>query len=128
MGVKLISQQWALGPMRSPAIAGSEDMAGRLSAQSYWAGLVKGRPRRSVSLDEQNGSPTHALYTVRNCPKWKENARRSGGNHNCRIKCKEATFLAALMWRGQENSIILANATHRKRKGMFCGTGTQVEA
>ena len=32
--------QWALGPVRSPAITGSEDMAGRLSVQSCWAGLV----------------------------------------------------------------------------------------
>ena len=40
VGVKFIGQQWALGPVRSQAIAGSEDMAGRLSAQSCWAGLV----------------------------------------------------------------------------------------
>ena len=40
-----------------------------------------------------------------------------GGNHNCRIKCKEATFPAALMWKGQENRIILASATHRKEGG-----------
>ena len=40
MGVKFISQQWALVPMRSPAITGSEDMARGLPAQPCWAGRV----------------------------------------------------------------------------------------
>ena len=152
VGVKFISQQWALVPMQSPAITGSEDMARGLPAQPCWAGpgLFKRRPRRSVSSDAPNGSPIHTLNMVKGHPKSssdapngspihtlnmvkghpksKENARRSGGNHNCRIKCKEATFLAALMWRGQGNSIILASATHRKGRRMSYGTGTQVEA
>ena len=130
MGVKFISQQWALVPIRSPAIIGSEDMARGLPAQPCWAGLgsFKRRPRRIVSSDAPNGSPIHPLNMVKGHPKSKENARRSGGNHNCRIKCKGATFPAALMWRGQENSIILASATHRKGRRMSYGTGTQVEA
>ena len=52
--------------------------------------------------------------------------RRLGGSHNCRIKCKEATFPAALVWRRQVNSVTLANATHRKIKWMSDGTDTQV--
>ena len=52
--------------------------------------------------------------------------RRPGGSHNCRIKCREATFPAALMWRRQANSVTLANATHRKIRWMSDGTGTQV--
>ena len=55
------------------------------------------------------------------------NVGRPEGNHNCRIKCKEATFLAALMWRGQANSVTLATATHRKVGWMSDGTGTQVK-
>ena len=58
---------------------------------------------------------------VKGHPNSKERARHSGGNHNCRIKCKETTFPAALMWRGQENSIILASATHRKGGGCPMG-------
>ena len=50
-----------------------------------------------------------------------------GGDHNYRIKCREATFLAALMWRGQANSATLATATHRKAGEMSDGTGTQVK-
>ena len=50
-----------------------------------------------------------------------------GGSHNCRIKCKEATFPAALMWRRQVNSIILASATHRKIRWMSDGIDTQVK-
>ena len=50
-----------------------------------------------------------------------------GGNHNCCIKCKEATFPAALMWRRQVNSVTLANATHRKIEWMSDGTSTQVK-
>ena len=37
------------------------------------------------------------------------------------------TFLAALMWRGLANSVILATATHRKMGEMFDETGTQVK-
>ena len=40
VGVKFISQKWALAPMRGPAITGSEDMARGLPAQPCWAGLV----------------------------------------------------------------------------------------
>ena len=81
-----------------------------------------------------------ALSIVKNHPKqmwvvgWasqsrkkEESVRRLGGNHNCRIKCKEATFPAALMWRRQANSVTLANATHRKIRWMSDGTGTQVK-
>ena len=39
----------------------------------------------------------------------------------------EATFLAALMWRGLANSVTLATTTHRKMGEMFDGTGTQVK-
>ena len=124
MGVKFASQRWAMVLVRSPTIKGSEDTGRRPPAQPCWAedpqpnhvglGLFKGRPRRSASSDAPNGSPIHTLYMVKGHPKSKENARRSVGNHNCRIKCKEATFPAALIWRGQENSIILASVTHRK--------------
>ena len=38
-----------------------------------------------------------------------------------------ATFLAALMWRGLANSVILATTTHRKMGEMSDGTGTQVK-
>ena len=55
------------------------------------------------------------------------NIGRPEGNHNCRIKCKEATFLAALMWRGQTNSVTLATATHKKIGWMSDGTDTQVK-
>ena len=55
------------------------------------------------------------------------NIGRLEGNHNCRIKCKETTFLAALMWRGQANRVTLATATHRKVGWMSNGTGTQVK-
>ena len=55
------------------------------------------------------------------------NVGRPEGNHNCRIKCKEATFLAALMWKGQANNVTLTTATHRKVRWMSDGTGTQVK-
>ena len=38
-----------------------------------------------------------------------------------------ATFLAALMWRGLANNVILATTTHRKMGEMSDGTGTQVK-
>ena len=88
---------------------------------------LRGRPRRSATSDTPNRSPTYTLHTVRNHPEQEENARRPGGNHSCRIKCKEATFPAALMWRRQVNSVILASATHRKIREMSDGTGTQVK-
>ena len=53
--------------------------------------------------------------------------KTSGRNHNCRIKCKKATFSAALMWRRQANGVTLASATHRRIREMFDGTGTQVK-
>ena len=53
--------------------------------------------------------------------------KTSGRSHNCRIKCKKATFSAALMWRRQVNSVTLASATHRKLRKMSDGTGTQVK-
>ena len=81
VGIKFISQQWALAPMRGPAITGSEDMARGLPAQPCWAGpgLFKRRSRRSVSSDASNGSPTHALHIVGNRPKSKGNTGRLGG-------------------------------------------------
>ena len=81
VGEKFTSQQWALAPMRGPAIIGSEDMARGLPAQPYWAGLglFKRRPRRNVSSDASNESPTHTLHIVGNRPKSKGNAGRSGG-------------------------------------------------
>ena len=51
----------------------------------------------------------------------------SGRSHNCRIKCKKATFSAALMWRRQANSVTLASATHKKIRKMSDRTGTQVK-
>ena len=39
----------------------------------------------------------------------------------------EATFLAALMWRGLANSVTLATTTHRKMGEMSDGTDTQVK-
>ena len=53
--------------------------------------------------------------------------KTSGRSHNCRIKCKKATFSAALMWRRQANSVTLANATHKKIRKMSDGTDTQVK-
>ena len=53
--------------------------------------------------------------------------KASRRSHNCRIKCKKATFLAALMWKRQANSVTLASATHRKIREMSDGTGTQVK-
>ena len=88
---------------------------------------LRGRPRRSASSDTPNGSPMYTLHTVRNHLEQEENVRRPGGNHSCRIKCKEATFSAALMWRRQANSVTLASATHRRIREMFDGTGTQVK-
>ena len=38
-----------------------------------------------------------------------------------------AIFLAALMWRGLANSVILATTTHRKMGEISDGTGTQVK-
>ena len=75
---------------------------------------LKRRTRRNVSSDASNRNPTCALHIVGNHPRPKEILDAQGGNHNCRIKCKETTFPAALMWRGQENNITLASATHRK--------------
>ena len=102
--------------------------------------LLKRRPRRNVSLDVPNTGSMCALSIVKNHPKqmrvirWasqsrkkEENVRRLGGNHNCCIKCKEATFPAALMWRRQTNSVTLANATHRKIEWMSNRIGTQVK-
>ena len=88
---------------------------------------LRGRPRRSASSDTPDGSPTYTLHTVRNHPEREENARRPGGNHSCRIKCKGVTFSAALMWRRQANSVTLASATHRRIREMPDGTGTQVK-
>ena len=42
------------------------------------------------------------------------NVGRLEENHNCRIKCKDATFQAVLMWKGQANSVTLVTATHRR--------------
>ena len=53
--------------------------------------------------------------------------KTSGRSHNCHIKCKKATFSAALMWRRQANSVTLAIATHRKKRKMSDGTSTQVK-
>ena len=102
--------------------------------------LFKRRPRRNVSSDTPNTGPMYAPSTVKNHPKqmwvvgWasqsrkkEENVRRLGGKHNCRIKCKEATFPTALMWRRQANNVTLANATHKKIRWMSDGTGTQVK-
>ena len=44
-----------------------------------------------------------------------------------RIKCTTTTFLAAFMWRRPLNNAASANATHRKLKRVFDGTGTQVK-
>ena len=53
--------------------------------------------------------------------------KTSRRSHNCRVKCKKATFSAALMWRRQANSVTLASATHWRIKKMSDGTGTQVK-
>ena len=44
-----------------------------------------------------------------------------------RIKCTEATFLAAFMWRRPLNNITLATATYRILERVCDGTGTQVK-
>ena len=102
--------------------------------------LLKRCPRRNVFSDVPNTGSMCALSIVKNHPKqtwvvgWasqgrkkEESVRCPGRNHNCRIKYKEATFPAALMWRRQVNSVTLANATHRKIRWMSDGTGTQVK-
>ena len=43
-----------------------------------------------------------------------------------RIKCSAANFLTALMWRRPLNSTVFATPTHRRPKGVFDGTSTQV--
>ena len=53
--------------------------------------------------------------------------KTSERSHNCRIKCKEATFSAALMWRRQANSVTLASVTHRKIRWISDGTSTQMK-
>ena len=53
--------------------------------------------------------------------------KTSGRSHNCRIKCRKATFSAALMWRRQASSVTLASATHRRIREMSDGTDTQVK-
>ena len=53
--------------------------------------------------------------------------KTSRENHSCCIKCNEATFSTALMWRRQANSVTLANAIHRKIRWMSDGTSTQVK-
>ena len=80
-GVRFASKLWAMVPVQSPAITGSEDMARGLPAQPCWdgLGLFKRRSRRSVSSDTSNGSPTHTYHIVGNRPKSKGNAGRSGG-------------------------------------------------
>ena len=97
VGVKFASQRWAIVLVRSPTIIGGEDTGGGPPSPIMLGRACLGRPRRSASSNAPNGSPIHTLYMVKGHPKSKENARRSGGNHNCRIKCKEATFPAALM-------------------------------
>ena len=102
--------------------------------------LFKKTPEEECLLGHTNTGPMCAPFIVKNHPKqtwvvgWashsrkkEENVRRPGRNHNCRIKCKKATFPAALMWRRQANSVTLANATHRKIRWMSDGTGTQVK-
>ena len=102
--------------------------------------LFKRRLRRNVSSDTPNTGPMCAPSIVKNHPKqmwvvgWasqsrkkEENVRHPRGNHNCRIKCKEATFPVALMWRRQVNSVTLANATHKKIRWMSDRTDTQVK-
>ena len=90
-------------------------------------------------LGHTNMGPMCAPSTVKSHPRqtwvvgWashsgkEENVRRPGRSHNYRIKCKETTFSAALMWRGQANSVTLASVTHRKIRWMSDGTGTQVK-
>ena len=128
VGVKFPSQQWALGPVRSPAMTKGEKGAPKdFRPNPVELNLFKRRPRRNVSSDVPNTGPMCALSIVKNHSKqmwvvgWasqnrkkEESVRRLGGNHNCRIKCKEATFPAALMWRRQANSVTLVNATYRK--------------
>ena len=42
-----------------------------------------------------------------------------------RIKCTKITFLATFMWRKPLNSVTSVNATHKKPKRVYDGTGTQ---
>ena len=69
-------------------------MAGRLSTQSCWAGLglFEGRPRRSVSSDALNGSPVHALYMVRNRPKWREMLDVQGATTTAALNARKLLF------------------------------------
>ena len=76
-----------------------------------------------------SGKPIQANVGRRVSLTQQERRKRkaSGRSHNCRIKCKKATFSAALMCRRQANSVTLASATHRRTKEMSDGTGTQVK-
>ena len=80
-GLSLPSQQWALAPVQGPIMTRSEGMAEGLPAQPCWTGPgpFKRRPRRNVSSDASNGTPTQTLHVVGNRPKSKEIAGRTGG-------------------------------------------------
>ena len=62
-----------------------------------------------------------------------EHKRRKGTQKHLRksyyhhIKCTEATFLAAFMWRRPLNNAALATTTHRKPKKVSDETDTQVK-
>ena len=142
VGVKFPNQTMGLGPhTESNHIRGESGAPKELSAQLLWAQTyLKGGPRRNVSSDVPNMDQACTLPTIRNHSNeywWQGQASQArereesigcqGRNYNCRIKCKEATFLAALMWREQANSVTLATTTHRKVGKMSDGTGTQVK-
>ena len=128
-----------------PRIEPNHDQKGKGGPKDFQPNPVKPSLFKKTSEEEcplghTNTGPMCAPSTVKNHPKqtwvvwWalhsrkkEENVRRPGRNHNCRIKRKEATFSAALLWRRQANSVTLASATHRKIRWMSDGTGTQVK-
>ena len=129
-----------LGPRTEP----NHDPKGKGGPKDFWPNpvgpsLFEKTSEEECLLGHTNMGPMCAPSTVKNHPRqtwvagWashnrkEENVRRPGRSHNCRIKCKEPTFSAALMWRRQANSVTLASATHRKIRWMSDGTDTQVK-
>ena len=43
------------------------------------------------------------------------------------LNAETATLLAAFMWRRRLNSVVMANATHRRPRKVANGTSTQVK-
>ena len=103
-------------------------MNGRRSEKEFLLGYDK----YSSNMCSNDESDLYRGSSDRDVPH--EHTRRKGIQKylrkSCyhRIKCIEATLLAAFMWRRPLNSVILATTTHRKPKKVSDETGTQVRA